>query len=145
MDSTWQPEPTTTHQHHVIAHVLGARALGYFIHDEVLHLVLDMEFIWTIFLDGQMGLLPQGVAISELGIDAATAALLRKEIDGLRNTGHVAPDQMLVMSPPADCLIVEVKLFARGAERRLVLIGETGNLTIETSIERGTFSVSSDG
>ena len=60
---TWTMAETNTHQDHVIAHVIGATPLGHFIWDETAYIVLDIGFIWNIYLDMQMGLLPQGVAI----------------------------------------------------------------------------------
>ena len=38
METIWSEKDTTTHQDHVIAHVLGATVLGYFILDEALYL-----------------------------------------------------------------------------------------------------------
>ncbi len=66
MTTEWSDKDTTTHQDHVIAHVLGATVLGYFIHDEALYVLLNIGFIWTIYVDGQMGLLPHPVAVGEL-------------------------------------------------------------------------------
>jgi hypothetical protein len=62
----WTELETSTHQDHVIKHVLGATVLGWCIAGEAAHLLLDIGFLWTIYLDGEMNLLPQGVAISEL-------------------------------------------------------------------------------
>src|SRR5258708_20458084 len=70
----WTPLETTTHQDHVIAHVLGATVLGWFIAGEAAHLLLDIGFLWTIYLDGEMNLLPQGVAIPEMDADDLTSA-----------------------------------------------------------------------
>ncbi len=67
--SNWSPLETTTHQEHVIKHIVGATVLGWFIAGEAAHLLLDIGFLWTIYLDGEMNLLPQGVAISELDAD----------------------------------------------------------------------------
>src|SRR5947208_6392420 len=69
----WNQIETTTHQDHVIAHVVGATVLGWFIAGEAAHLLLDIGFLWTIYLDGEMNLLPQGVAISEMGADEITS------------------------------------------------------------------------
>src|SRR6266702_5949826 len=70
----WQETETTTHQDHVIKHVIGATVLGWVIAGEAAHLLLDIGFLWTIYLDGEMNLLPQGVAIAELDADDLTAA-----------------------------------------------------------------------
>ena len=66
---TWTPAETNKHQDHVIAHVIGATPLGYFIHDETAYVLLDIGFIWNIYLDMEMGLVPQVMAFSELGVD----------------------------------------------------------------------------
>src|SRR5258708_39200577 len=79
----WAPEETSTHQDHVIAHVIGATVLGYFVLDETLHLVLAIGFIWRIYLDGQMVLLPQTAALGELEVDAAERNKLERDIDWL--------------------------------------------------------------
>ena len=42
MTDNWMPAETTTHQDHVIAHVMGATVLGYFVIDEVLYILLDI-------------------------------------------------------------------------------------------------------
>src|SRR5437016_13513190 len=72
--SEWTPLETTTHQEHVIKHVVGTTVLGWFIAGEAAHLLLDIGFLWTIYLDGEMNLLPQGVAIPELDADARNGA-----------------------------------------------------------------------
>jgi hypothetical protein len=70
----WTQIETTTHQDHVIAHVLGATVLGWFIAGEAAHLLLDIGFLWTIYLDGEMNFLPQGVAIPEMDADEVSTA-----------------------------------------------------------------------
>ena len=62
----WSPADTNTHQDHVIAHVIGATVEAYFVWDETAYLVLDIGFVWNIYLDIEMGLVPQVVAIAEL-------------------------------------------------------------------------------
>jgi len=96
---SWTVAETNTHQDHVIAHVIGATALEYFIHDETAYLLLDIGFIWNIYLDMEMGLVPERLAISELDIDPAL--LQRTNVD---------------YGP-----IESVELFEDGEERRLVL------------------------
>ena len=113
---TWTPAETTTHQDHVIAHVIGATPVGHFIWDETAYIVLDIGFIWNIYLDMQMGLVPHGVAISELEADDEK----KKELSEVRN----------VESSP----IESVEMFEDGDERRLVLNCELDRLVIETSL-----------
>jgi hypothetical protein len=108
----WTPSETNKHQDHVIAHVIGATPLEYFVHDETAYVLLDIGFIWNIYLDMEMGLVPQRMAMSELDVDAE---LLQ------RTTVECGP-------------IESVELFEDEEERRLVLNCELGQLIIETSL-----------
>lgn len=112
---TWTIAETNTHQDHVIAHVIGATVLGHFIWDETAYLVLDIGFIWNIYLNMEMGLAPQTAAVRELDE-------LRSFVDQLQ-TGTTAPNP-----------IESVELFESGDERRLVLNCEMERLVIETSL-----------
>jgi len=109
---TWTAAETNKHQDHVIAHVIGATPLSYFIHDETAYLLLDIGFVWNIYLDLEMGLVPQVLAFSELGVDAESF------------------QTMDVESGP----IESVEVFEDGQERRLVLNCEQGAWVIETSL-----------
>jgi len=113
---TWTALETNTHQDHVIAHVVGATPLGHFIWDETAFILLDIGFIWNIYLDMEMGLVPHRLAISELEADDE----MKKELSEVRN----------VESSP----IESVELFESGDERRLVMNCETEKLFIETSL-----------
>src|SRR5436189_3462649 len=91
----WQETETTTHQDHVIKHVIGATVLGWVIAGEAAHLLLDIGFLWTIYLDGEMNLLPQGVAIAELDGDDVSSAdrtELTFDADLLMSEGREATD-----------------------------------------------------
>lgn len=112
---TWTAAETNTHQDHVIAHVIGATVLGHFIWDETAYLLLDIGFVWNIYLDMEMGLVPQSLAVRELDE-------LRSFVEELE-TGTYNPNP-----------IESVELFENGEERRLVLNCEYRNLVIETSI-----------
>jgi hypothetical protein len=112
---TWTSAETNTHQDHVIAHVIGATVLGHFTWDETAYLLLDIGFVWNIYLDMEMGLVPQAVAIRELDE-------LRSFVDELETGNYEA-------NP-----IESVELFEDGEEKRLVLNCELRNLVIETSI-----------
>jgi hypothetical protein len=111
---SWTVAQTNTHQDHVIAHVIGATPLGHFIWDETAYLLLDIGFVWNIYLDMEMGLVPQALAIAELNE-------LRAFVDQANDTS----------SGP----IESVELFENGDERRLVLNCESGMLLIETSLK----------
>ena len=108
---TWTIAETNKHQDHVIAHVIGATPLGYFIHDETAYLLLDIGFIWNIYLDMEMGLVPQRLALSELGV----------EVESFEATVECGP-------------IESVELSEDDQERRLVLHCEHGAWVIETSL-----------
>ena len=128
---TWTPLETNTHQDHVIAHVIGATPLGHFIWDETAFILLDIGFIWNIYLDLEMGLVPHSVAIAELDADEETKNELRAKVDlWLRGEG---------LSP-----IESVDVFESRDTRRLVLLCEEGRLVIETLILDRTFRISQD-
>lgn len=128
---TWTPLETSTHQDHVIAHVIGATPLGHFIWDETAFILLDIGFIWNIYLDLEMGLVPISVAIAELDAHEETKQELHAKVDlWLRNT---------TSSP-----IESVEVFESGDERQLVLVCEEGRLVIETLILDRTFRISQD-
>ncbi|HEV7745628.1 MAG TPA: hypothetical protein VGO56_11585 [Pyrinomonadaceae bacterium] len=129
----WTPQDTTTHQDHVIAHVLGATFLGYFVFEEALYVLLNIGFIWTIFLDGEMGLLPHPVAVSELEIDAAAKDEIKEDIDVLLSDG-ATKDLMRLLTPSVQCQIIDVAFFASGERRRLLISGEEGDIAVEMSL-----------
>ena len=110
----WTAANTNTHQDHVIAHVVGATPLGHFIWDETAYILLDIGFVWNIYLDLEMGLVPQSAAIAELNE-------LRDFVDQADDTS-TGP-------------IETVEVFESGDERRLVLNCESGKLVIETSLK----------
>src|SRR3954452_15344654 len=109
---TWSTAETNKHQDHVIAHVIGATPFEYFIHDETAYLLLDIGFIWNIYLDMEMGLVPERMALSELNVDAESLAKTSVECGPIES----------------------VELFEDEPERRLVLNCEHGMLVIETSL-----------
>ncbi|MDQ2921891.1 MAG: hypothetical protein M3R52_09825 [Acidobacteriota bacterium] len=141
MTDIWEPNETTTHQDHVIAHVIGATVLGYFVFAEVLYILLDIGFLWGIFLDGQMTLLPHPVAISELEIDEQVREGVKTDI-GVLLSDNPAPDKLLQMKPsPVFCQINDVSFFSRGDQRRLALTGEESNLAIVTSLDTAEIEI----
>ena len=109
---SWIAAETNKHQDHVIAHVIGATPLAYLIHDETAYVLLDIGFIWNIYLDMEMGLVPERLALSELDVDAE-----------------------LLQRTNVECGPIEsAELFEDREERRLVLNCEQGQLIIETSL-----------
>jgi hypothetical protein len=142
--SDWTECETTTHQDHVIAHVLGATVLGWFIAGEAAHLLLDIGFLWTIYLDGEMNLLPQGVAISELDADELTSAdktELAFDADLLLSAGRDAQGLKRFTAASVECLITTVEAFAANSDRRILIRGELANLAVESSFESSQIGV----
>jgi hypothetical protein len=135
----WKPAETSTHQDHVIAHVIGATVLGYLVLDETVHLLLDIGFVWTIYLDGQMVLLPRSAAITELEVEAEIRQEISNEAD-LLDSGDSEGLRHFVPAP-VECLIKEVEFFATDERRRLVLVGEAANFVIETSLATGNIKI----
>jgi len=109
---SWTAADTNKHQDHVIAHVIGATPLEYFIHDETAYVLLDIGFIWNIYLDMEMGLVPERLALSELDVDAELLQKTRVDYGPIES----------------------VEVFEDGQERRLVLNCEQGAWVIETSL-----------
>src|ERR1700681_75337 len=106
--SDWSERETTNAQEHVIAHVIGATVLGWVVAGEAAHLLLDIGFLWTIYLDGEMNLLPQGVAIPELDADelsSADKAGLSFDAELLLNEGSGAEGLKRFTPAPVECLV----------------------------------------
>lgn len=136
--SDWIESETTKHQDHVIAHVVGATVLGWFVAGEAAHLLIDIGFLWTIYPDGEMNLLPQGVAISELDADELNSADrtdLAFDAQLLMSEGRHAGGLKRFRGAPVECLITTVEFLAANQERRIVIHGEAANIEIETSLE----------
>lgn len=143
----WTECETTTHQDHVIAHVVGATVLGWFIAGEAAHLLLDIGFLWTIYLDGEMNLLPQGVAISEMDASEITSvdkAEVAFDAQLLLSTGREATGLKRITPAPVECLITTVECFAANSGRRIVVHGEQTKIEVITSMETAEVSVHAD-
>jgi hypothetical protein len=136
----WQPAETDTHQDHVIAHVLGATVLGHFVADETAHFVLDIGFIWTILLDGTMGLVPHSMALDELNVSAAERAALTADVHALYDAG-TSTDVTRVTPAPDGCLIETVEFYAHDVGRRLLLQCEAARISIDTTLATGAFVI----
>jgi hypothetical protein len=137
----WEPHETSTHQDHVIAHVVGATVLGYFEFDQAAHLLLDIGFIWTIFADGEMGLVPQSMAISELEVGDDVKADLRIDVQALHDEGSDAQALSRLKPAPHNCLITEVSFYASESNRRLSIHGEESSLEVITSLLTGEIQI----
>jgi hypothetical protein len=131
---------TNTHQDHVIAHVLGTTILGSFIWDETLYLLLDIGFVWNIYLDFEMGLLPHPVAIEEMEIAEGIKTELRSDIDVLMSTrpGQLRRfDPSLLQSP-----IQEVELFVVDELLRMKINGVDEDVWVESNINQRSLQLS---
>jgi len=140
MTDGWQVSETTTHQDHVIAHVLGAKVLGYIVLDETLFLLLDIGFVWSVFLDCEMGLMPHPVAIGELEVPESLKTEIKADID-LLLTGGSDAGLLRLNQPAVECQINEVSFFEHGEQRRLIITGDEASLTIETSLKTAEIKV----
>ena len=134
MTDNWMPAETTTHQDHVIAHVIGATVRGYFVFDEVLYILLDIGFLWAIFLDGQMTLLPHPAAIKEIEMKLQIREEIKADVALLLGDNPSAEKLLRMKEPPVHCQIEDVGFFERDQQRRLLLKGEEGILAIESSL-----------
>ena len=140
----WTQLETTTHQDHVIAHVLGATVLGWLIAGEAAHLLLDIGFLWTIYLDGEMNLLPQGVAIPEIDADELSSADktdLSFDAQLLLDGGGDATGLKRFIAAPVECLIVAVEVLAADSGRRIVIRGEAASIRVEASLATSELDV----
>ena len=129
----WEKAETNTHQDHVIAHVVGATVNGYFVWDETAYLLLDIGFIWNIYLDGEMGLVPQSVAIAELDASDEIRSELSADIDAIARGKGDSLHRM--KATIAGSPIEMVGFFVCENLRRIQLTCEESELIVETSLE----------
>ena len=73
----------------MIAHVIGASVLGHFVWDETAYLLLDIGFIWNIYLDGEMGLVPQTLALTSFA--RRSARISKRSSTGARSQSLADP------------------------------------------------------
>ena len=142
---TWTEVETSTHQDHVIKHVIGATVLGWVVAGEAAHFLLDIGFLWTIYLDGEMNLLPQGVALAELDgddVSSADRAELVFDADLLLSEGRQASGLKRFVPASVRCVIDSVDVHERDSQRKLLIRGDSATITIETSVETGDVKVS---
>jgi hypothetical protein len=132
--SEWTVAETNTHQDHVIAHVVGATVMGYFVWDETAYLLLDIGFIWNIYLDGEMGLVPQSQAIAELEASEEFKREIKSDID-LISRELTDGGLQLIRVPAVLSPIQTVDFELKENSRRLVLTCEESTLVVETSLD----------
>ena len=138
--SEWTVAETNTHQDHVIAHVIGATVVGYFVWDETAYLLLDIGFIWNIYLDGEMGLVPQSQAIAELEASEEFKREIKSDIDSMSQ--DVADGRLQALSVPnLTSPLQTVDFELRENLRRLVLTCEETTLVVETSLDNAEVKI----
>ncbi|MGH9942654.1 MAG: hypothetical protein ACRD9R_09910 [Pyrinomonadaceae bacterium] len=143
MNIEWLPSETGRHQEHIVAHVVGATPLGYFVTDDALHFVLDIGFVWSIFLDAEMGLLQTSLALAELNVGEDVRARLIAESSALYERGPGALELGFIVPAPQECLIAEVEFYHSpdATRRRLSIRGEETSMCVETHLAAGEFRV----
>lgn len=135
----WSQAALSRYQEHVIAHVLGATALGYFILEDAAYVLLDIALIWTIYTSGEMALMPQAVVISDLEADENLKNELMADADRLHSGEAELAARIKPM--PQEFLITDVSLYAKGELRRVTLEAEEASFTFEGSPLTGEIQV----
>jgi hypothetical protein len=142
----WTELETSTYQEHVIKHVLGATILAWAVIGDAAHFLLDVGLLWTIYVNAEMNLMAQAVAIQDLEGEDVTrddVASLAADADLLNSQGREATGLKRFTASPVECLITSVELFSSNSQRRIVVIGESANIEIETSLESFEIDISS--
>lgn len=125
----WSQLATSRYQEHVIAHVVGATALGHFIIDDAAYVLLDIALIWTVYTSGEMALMPQAVVISDLEVDEDVKAELFADAERLHK-GEAEPLERMTPMPEG-YLISDVKIYAQAERRRVVVEGAESGFVFE--------------
>ena len=141
MDELWLATNTTTHQDHVIAHVVGTTVLGYVVLADAVHLLLDIGFIWKVYVDGEMGLLLHPVAMRELDVSDHERKQIAADVERLLRDGAGAQPLVRLNALRAPCLIKEVEILVKPGETKLVVLGEESNLQLEMSVAGDSIQV----
>jgi hypothetical protein len=125
---------TNTHQDHVIAHVIGATVLGHYSWDETLYVLLDIGFIWHIYLDCEMGLAPHPVVIAELELPDVIKNQLAADVEALlTGVGEVR-----YFAPVAGEPIDSVELFELENTREIHIACGSHYLKVQTNLTART-------
>jgi hypothetical protein len=144
VENNWEPIDTTTHQDHVIAHVVGASVLGYLVHDETIHLLLNIGFVWSIYLDGQMVLLPHPMAIAELEVEPTVKSEISADVDFLM--GNLQLHELVrFIQVEVEAEIIETTIYSDDDDLRIVLVTDQGDLIIDASQSARDFQVTQTG
>jgi hypothetical protein len=140
-EAGWSEAGADTYREHVVAHVVGATVLGHFEAEDALHLLLDIGFVWTVFVDGQMLLRHERLTLDELGVSEETRAALAGDFDRLHGEAAAGERLALARRAPAGCLVREAALYECGGRRRLVVAGERAGLLVESDAAGGRIEV----
>ena len=141
MNSEWSPVETTSYQDHVIAHVRGATALGYFEFDQAAHILLDIGFFWTIFIDGEMALVLQSLAIREFELAEEVRTALFADVQSLHDGLDDNKSLLRMKLAPTGALIKGVGIYALDDNRRILIECEKTNLVIQSSLSSGEMQI----
>ena len=140
----WTELETSTYQDHVIKHVLGATVLGWVVIEDAMHVLLDVGLLWTIYVNAEMSLMAQGVAIQDLESDTLTSSdvtQLTCDAQFLISAGREATGLARFTAAPLECLITAVDVFAFDNQRKIVIVGENAEIRIETSLDQSSFAI----
>ena len=140
----WTELETSTYQDHVIKHVLGATVLGWVVIADAMHVLLDVGLLWTIYVNAEMSLMAQHVAIEDLESDELNhEAVLQLTSDAQRllSEGREATDLERFTGAPVECTIIAVEVYASGSQRRVVIAGETADIELEMSAAGTSFHI----
>src|SRR5947208_3113535 len=137
---TWTELETSTYQHHVIQHVIGATVLGWFIAQDAVHFVLDVGLLWTVYVNAEMNLMALFVAIEDLESDELPKFVideLTSDAQALIDQGREASGLKRFTAASVVCLVDEVNLLSAASQRQIVIHGEAGTIEIRTSTDDG--------
>lgn len=141
----WSDLETSTYQHHVIQHVIGATVLGWFIAGDAVHFVLDVGLLWTVYVNAEMNLMALFVAIEDLESEKLPKPVideLMNDAELLTSNGRETTELRHFSAAPIGCLVEEVTLFSAESQRRIVIYGEAATIEIQTSTSDGRIEVS---
>jgi hypothetical protein len=142
---TWTELETSTYQHHVIQHVIGATVLGWFVAEDTIHFVLDIGLLWTVYVNAEMNLMAVFVAIEDLESEELPKPIideLTSDAQTLMDQGREASGLKRFTATSVGCLVEEVNLFGADGQRRIVIHGELGTIEIRTDTDAGVINVS---
>src|ERR1041384_1565901 len=141
---TWTELETSTYQHHVIQHVIGATVLGWFIAEDAVHFVLDIGLLWTIYVNAEMNLMALFVAIEDLeseGLSRQVIEELTADAQRLLDSGRDGTDLKHFNAVSVNFILEEVALFSADSLRRTFIAGETAMIDVCTSSDDSSVKV----